>query len=392
MKKVLSCDWLSLFVDCSRIEHPAYFDYNVLEQRSLSFNKITEIKRENRLWGVLQEDPHSTFIDKKCGILKVANEMLYLPENKDAVWHLLSIMNIQVLTVSRWDLACDLTFFDNGLHPHELIKGFMSGKYIKVGKAKFYAQGRDFEAAKYVYQYKPGKYYIPNDFEVLGDQENQETRFSYLAFGSRSSDVRCYLYNKSKELREQHDKDYIKQLWRKAGWKGECDVWRVEFSIKGNRMKIVSKDTAEILNADYYNCLYEPQMKRAFNALQRTYFDFRINTGQVRKDREERLLLFQTDFECYKLHRLTYAKDCGKSDKIFLKKLANSAKEIYDDNVQYELDSIHTGREFAARKGLTNWCAEMGIDFGEERERRCLLRQRELFPTIETPLAEVTYK
>lgn len=392
MKKCLSCDWLSLFVECKNLLYSAYFEYEVMPHRSLSFNKIIEIKRSGRVWGVLQLEPHSTFIDPNCGILKIANEILYLKENRDAVFHLLNVCQIQVLSVSRWDLACDLLFFDNGLHPHDLIKGFMSGTYIKVGKAKFYARGRDFEAAKYVYQYKPGKFYIPNDFEVLGDQETQETRFSYLAFGSRSSDVRCYLYNKSKELREQHNKDYIKQLWKKAGWDGVKDVWRVEFSVKGNRMKIVSKDTSEILNSDYWECLYERTLQRAFNALQRVYFDFRVNTNQVRKDREDKLMLFTSDCEVYHLQRLSASKDFSKSDKIFLKKLAKSASELYDDNTEYEINSIHTGREYAERKGLMNWCQSMGIDFGEERERRAMLRQKELFSASVLGEAEGSYK
>lgn len=41
----------------------------------------------------------------------------------------------------------------------------------------------------------------------------------------------CRLYNKTLEI-ETSGKEYLKELWREAGWDGETPVWRLEFQFK----------------------------------------------------------------------------------------------------------------------------------------------------------------
>jgi len=53
-----------------------------------------------------------------------------------------------------------------------------------------------------------------------------------------SGHIMARLYNKSTEIRKSK-KDYLKPLWKEKGWNGESDVWRMEFQMRREFLKLV---------------------------------------------------------------------------------------------------------------------------------------------------------
>lgn len=377
MKKVLNIDWLSLFCDLSKCHANESFSLEDTNNRSLSFDKIFKVKMGNRDVAELQAVPHSKFIDAHCGILKINNELLYSPNLADWLTALFFNTEIHPLSISRIDLCCDFQIFDNGLKPIELIRQFLNDEIIKVGKTTYYMRGEDFENGHIQWRSAHGTFCVKNDFELMGDGANTGDRFSYLAFGARTSDVRTYLYNKSKELREVKDKPYIRQTWRQAG-ASPADVWRLEFSTKGSRFKVISKETGEMITNSIRDIITSQTQDAMFSALYSRYFDFRTNTKKVRRDQETRLMLFDGDYTHYHLQRYTKAKDNLRADKVFLKKLDKCANECYSSDLEIEENAIRTGQLYSECKGLTRWCLANGIDFSEKRLESIRCKKAEL--------------
>lgn len=57
-----------------------------------------------------------------------------------------------------------------------------------------------------------------------------------LYFGKFSSPLYARIYNKLDSLKVQN-KEYMRDIWSKAGWDGESSVWRFEFSLSGDFLK-----------------------------------------------------------------------------------------------------------------------------------------------------------
>lgn len=371
-------DWLSVFVNVGALDiNNREYEFIRQEQGSMSFRHIDKILYHGREVAVLQSSPYSKFIDKNCGIVKFSNEVLYLRGAFIMCCHILSSNNIKFLSISRWDVCCDSVLWADGSPRDRFIKKYLNGEIIRMGKGKVFGRGSHYWEIKGIYQLKENLFVFKNSFEFAGYHENG-LELNYLAFGSRSSDVRAYIYNKSLELREVKGKEYIKDCWRENGWDNVTDVWRVEFSVKGNRMEMISRETGEYFAKTMYSATNYETIKTYFLALASRYFDIRKNTGQKRKDREERLNLFGNDSVEVHPSRVSSGKDNVRTDKTFLKKLYTSPSDLYYDNIDFELNTIRAGREYAITKGLWQWCVKNGIDFSEERERRVLSKQREL--------------
>lgn len=58
--------------------------------------------------------------------------------------------------------------------------------------------------------------------------------FTGWSFGK--GDLSARLYNKSQEVKAS-GKDWFREYWRRAGWDGETEVWRLEFQFRRERLK-----------------------------------------------------------------------------------------------------------------------------------------------------------
>jgi hypothetical protein len=127
-------------------------------------------------------------------------------------------------------------------------------------------------------------------FKLIGLQSGRHT-YQYLRFGSKVSKVSAYLYNKTQEFRDVKRKNYIAEAWKENDIDEQKEVWRLEFSLKGDGIKFINQETKMWQAKDLEMVLDPIQRTQVYNALYLKYWDYRINDGQKRKDRMKRAKL-----------------------------------------------------------------------------------------------------
>lgn len=331
--RILQVDWLSLYCKGK----PA-----IIERFDLRFEKVKfgtphfkEFVRlidteTNECIGDIQYDPKTPIIPEDAIILRFENRQLYKEDWQSMVNQTVFKMHFDIKNISRIDICADFQMFANKLTPQNLIKGFLENKYLKVGVKKYALQGEQI--------YSGGH------------------KYPYIRFGKRDSGVAVYLYNKSLEMREVKNKPYIVETWKKARFREDRDVWRLEFSIDPSKINIYGKKgdfELEIYKLVKHSLMTERQLAELFDTLVEKYFDFRINDANTRIDRMKRLELF-TNKPCATL-RIKAKTDHAQSnrmDKIVIKKLTNYAKEcrLDDQTDADQIDALLTAARIYADK------------------------------------------
>ena len=185
MRKCISVDWLQLFCDASEaVEAPGYL-YNVENYGTSNFKKITNVSLNSEPFCSIASEPTSSFMPENACIVKFKNRLLYSHDMIVQIQVFLEFSNMKVKGITRLDLAVDFNYFFDSLSPHTFIRRFLKSSYLKNGRGKF---------------------------TVIGEQKFMNS-YQYLRFGSKTSDVSVYLYNKSIELRQVQDKPYITNRW-----------------------------------------------------------------------------------------------------------------------------------------------------------------------------------
>lgn len=76
---------------------------------------------------------------------------------------------------------------------------------------------------------------LPESPKTLDGSDVLRSRWKSIAtldFGKHTSPISCCIYHKSAEIRQQSpSKAWFHDLWKRNGWDGEADVWRVEFRL-----------------------------------------------------------------------------------------------------------------------------------------------------------------
>lgn len=296
---LLSIDWLQLH--CRGIITDVS-DYRLvkMDYGTRQFKDVYLCSTDSMDICTICANPHSSILHQLTLIIKFDNELLYNVSCFNIIDKFLYDFNIKVLGLTRVDIACDFQQFNNRMLPGVLINNFMRNKVRKVGQAKY---------------------------KVIGEQKEIHS-FEYLRFGSESSVISAYLYNKTKEMSDKHMKRYISQNWESAGYDIEKDTWRVEFSIKSKQIALVSKLSGEVENIDYDYIKVKENVKKIFDCLQLKYFEFRKNTRKSNVTREKKLELFKTYTTEYQRVIIVGEGDGTRSDKIFLRKLEGLNSEL----------------------------------------------------------------
>jgi len=82
-------------------------------------------------------------------------------------------------------------------------------------------------------------------------------RIETLDFGKHTSPVSCCIYHKTAEIRQKSPtKVWFHDLWKRNGWDGESEVWRVEFRLTREFLHAASIEAVEDL-PDYIQALWE---------------------------------------------------------------------------------------------------------------------------------------
>jgi hypothetical protein len=336
--KHLQIDWLQFFCAVVNPSNCHRLAFKLTENQTKVFGHIGEYWLGDKMVATLAFKPKSSIIIANGGLLKISNEVLYSCELQAIVSELFSGNCLQCISVSRLDLALDFEAFDNNLKPENLISGFAKEKYLHKGRAKFKMEGAT----------------------------GLQNKYHYLRFGKNSADISVYLYNKSKELREAKDKSYIRDLWEDLNIGNDCDVWRLEVSVKGTAKKFIDVDTGEVLQFTHTNVFDGVFLARVYKSIVADYFAFVVNENKCRKDRMKPLKLFGWVFEEYKISRVIGCRATGRSERIFIKKMEQLNSELrgklcFDDATMAMIQG-----DIISYFGLDKWAKLKGVSIANK--------------------------
>ena len=298
---VIGIDWLQLYV-----EVPEGFinllsnkyELKVEDYQTRQFKKVITIKERvnDVVLGSIVIDPHSKIMQQNAGLLKIENCYLYQTNLKGWINKLLTDLKLILLNVTRIDYFIDFEKFANGHNPETFIQSFISGQTIKCGKAKF---------------------------QLCGNVKKSFT-YNYLKFGSKTSEVNYYLYNKSLEMKEVKHKPHIKEQWNKNKIGIKRDVWRLEFSVKGGMKELIADTGESISTLKELKILEHSTIKQFLHYLIGKNWQFATKEN-FEKDknisRVKKIQFFNLE-KCNNIYaRVTEKKTSNRMDKDFIKKL-----------------------------------------------------------------------
>lgn len=314
MKSVLSIDYLQLY--CKRVVNTTAVEFTTITKpyQTKQFKVIEEYIFQNELFATVAHTPTSPIIPAHTHIVKISNRELYHPDLAHRVGEFLTKNGFEVLGITRIDLALDFQEFANKIDPPRMIDRFMKSKYLKVGRGKYH---------------------------LIGEQKHAHT-YDYLRFGSKTSPINIYLYNKSKEMKQVKEKPYIRDGWRAREFKEDTDVWRLEVSIKGSATKIVDLQTGELFNISLDILSNREHMSDVFYSLASIHFEFRHNDGQRNKNRMKAVNLLGGREQRYQLVKLPEQTNTTRADKILLKNIFQYDQErrVHEKKVKEALETI----------------------------------------------------
>lgn len=344
----LNIDWLQLNCRLSRengiVHSSKHYQVEPAGYSSNQWGLIQKVTQwqTNRPVAVIVSHPRSNAIDVNTILLKFENSFLYQGGLNYEVSKCLEELELNVKTVSRVDYSLDFQYFNNGLHPHDLIKRFVRNAYQKKGKGKFHLHGN----------------------------HNTDIELETIRWGSRESLCCYYLYNKSKELREKKHKPYITEDWELNQLLNDKDVWRLEFSIKNGGGFKPDDDGFEYDDSviTFPSVVDRDVIPDLFKALVNKYFVFYNNPGEgdntTRKTRLNEVALFRPFTPLLKYKRLTNKLESNRMDKIFLKKLEELNNEVRKGREAERLNNAigEIKKHFGNSRALGAWAASKGIE------------------------------
>ena len=364
---LVSIDWLGIYVDCSAmvIEDPYIFDKEPYGTQV--FKDMYTIFLYGEEIAILTCNPRSSALKSGTGVLKILNPILYQPQLSEIVYNLLYDTNIQAINISRLDLCADFNSFDGYPNMQDFFHDFLNLRLWKIGAAKYKVCAN--KATEWDCDY----------FKLIGLQSSRHT-YQYLRFGSKVSKVSAYLYNKTQEFRDVKRKNYIAEAWEANDIDEKKEVWRLEFSLKGDGIKFLNAET-KMWQAKNLEMVLDPiQRTQVYNALYLKYWDYRVNDGQKRKDRMKRARLLPIESSILKPVVITGSDITDREQK----RMISAIERTYDEvrlKRQTRNEMLEASiQELTAFCGLRKWHAEKygpkyaEMDFAEqyqeEEERR----------------------
>ena len=282
---MISIDWLSFSVRLvfAEGENKTNMKLNVPESCEIVMLDGTNIYKKRAflltesgekiltlLW-----DPHSSIINADTMFVEVANKWLYgsLDFVKDLLW---KVHPYTMHSLSRYDVCCDF-------NPKEAQMKIIR----QLGENTAYVQGK-----------REGSMFV--DYSTSTKVERMPR---CLSWGSKCSDIKWKLYNKSLEIFEQNGdniwctKPYIVNAW-KAENLDEKRVWRLEVSIMGaSQFEWLGN------KLNFNDAIRREWFEEFFTMLYGTRFVTRLNQGHKDKTNDKRVLLLGEVGEVFRLRR-----------------------------------------------------------------------------------------
>lgn len=231
--------------------------YEVWEKSS-----VTLSHRKERL-AVVAFSPYSSVLDANMFVCKIENKVLYQSHALARVIRMCKQLNLTYDGITRCDLCVDFMRFANDWDALKLLREYRKNKVIKCGSRKY----SQWLTAPFSPSHVNGT--------VTHDVLSAEHVTHCVSWGGSNSDVHVKMYNKSKEIREGSNKQYIKAWWKSNGLIPTSDVWRVEISFQRRSRYLFDNSCGMTVPVTLEWCLTPTFQCEVFMALARRHFSFK---------------------------------------------------------------------------------------------------------------------
>lgn len=312
MQGIIMIDWVSINVKSKYANFRFNDKYEVRNTgiHSRHFLCLDDIfYKKEKIASISHTPPKNSVIPKDLVQLKFDNKFLYGANLKKRIEVFLEENNLIFKSFSRLDICYDFNFFCNGWTGQQFVNKFSKCQIERK---------RD------------------GEYQIRGRKSAQGRRENYLRFGSSTSSVQLYMYDKSLEIAEKKHKPYIVKTWEANGI-DKKNVWRIEFKLvdfsKGfcfnNQKEIVAFTMRELdliaEGKDYAN------YKLLFKFLYYKYFFFyKTSTAKSNVSRNKRIHLI-TDFKtAIRLDWFTIknTEQSGRTEKVIIKRVNEHYNEV----------------------------------------------------------------
>lgn len=291
MNYLLGLDWLSFYgtLDVETLrksqEVSRFLVVDIKDFPTPQFLKKADIyiigeKPRKRKFAEILFNPRLNALPAAAAMARIMNECLYLDDYWTLIRQIFPLVGYDVINISRVDIFCDFNNFSTGLKPQNLIKGYLSHRFLKKGINKGYLS------------FDNMGYSIPSNSKTIpANFKPKSMQVSSITWG-RKGYVQTQLYNKTKELKEVKNKPWIVSAWELAHL-DISNVWRVEFRIEKQGKGCLDLETEEKRLLTFCDLDSETGLYNVFKLYEARYFHFLIAGTSNRKARCHRLDLFK---------------------------------------------------------------------------------------------------
>ena len=318
-ERIVGIDWLEMFVnegfqhdyspDGFRargylVQERDYGTKTMAQMFTLMDDKghpFIEIRREPR---GLNSGAKQTVYKEGDSYVKLANMYCYDADPVGLMLEFLKREKYEIKKIYRIDLFTDFEIFDTGDKPANVVRRIVNHTYSKINQAHR---------------------------RVSGEDTWTECLDNWISWGKQGSMVSTKIYDKTKELKETGmHKPYIVENWRRAGYVDDVahlrregkpvQMWRIEFSIKGNAKGWIYIDKNDSEDGGAHSLPHTLDLyanrKGIVNAIANLvpyYFRFKIYEEGKRKSlcKDKQLFIFD-DSEYESGYRLTNESDTDR--------------------------------------------------------------------------------
>lgn len=306
--------------------------------RTKIFEEINEVFYNDIKIGTLASKPLSSILDNRLCLFKFENHILYEPLLKFYFNEIINLEGFKFNNFTRIDLCIDFQQFQNNLSPSNFIKNFILNKYIKCGTSEFK-----------MYSKQQNQAVNKNDFMIIKQEP------TYIRFGSNTSNVSAYLYNKTLEINQASRKNYIIDLHKRSNFDNTKDVWRLEFSLKNIGSIHLLTEYGELLNINTENIMDIQFLTNIMHSLINNYFHFKFNGNKKNKARLKDVTLFKSIDRVFKFMHYNNSHYTTIQDKCFINKFEEFNCQLREQKKLNQLTSDEFLTEFLTFKQLGNW-------------------------------------
>lgn len=360
-KYCISVDWLQVYCTCNYWTEQKELrgvgrTYSVVKESFVTklWQEVYTISCMGREVAQVCRCPRSPQLNPDGCTLKLANRVLYSQQYVDVLYELLDILGLQYVGITRLDLCYDCNYLRDFQRVDEFLMQFFShapycaGHIIRTGSRNVIVNAKR--------------------------SNTGATSISAMRWGSPSSDIGSYCYNKSLELLEVKDKPWIRETWEQNGlvnawtkeqWDeltekqrnriigaGETEkfietpVWRFEISVKGHAKDLLDIRTGELFKLSPEYLRSQEKIEAMFFTYAAKVFDFRMSTGQTQIKNYPSYSIFSSAHEVtMKPVQVSLYADTGRTERIVVNKL-EQLQETYSDLAGVKKESIEAAIEF----------------------------------------------